>query len=273
MKIKYYIVKNQDINNDGLKEDLILKYRGDQFLGALPLKDYVDIDEYFSKMPVIPQKYYVVYTFHDYNRDKVKDHIMHIFSGNTNNYILSIPINKFMNNAKAYFEYNKISNKSNIYNLESNKQYRGGRKKGKKGGNPNQFQNMNVEETEEYLNKIPLKTWKDIENKQQLNKKLAMQNQQMQYQQMQNQQMQYPQMQNQQMQYPQMQNQQMQYPQMQNQQMQQVGYPANNIYNEPSRIDNTNSKLDKFIDATIAGGGLTLGSSIMNSVFDMFSGE
>ena len=253
MKIKYYIVKNQDINNDGLKEDLILKYRGDQFLGALPLKDYVDIDEYFSKMPVIPQKYYVVYTFHDYNRDKVKDHIMHIFSGNTNNYILSIPINKFMNNAKAYFEYNKISNKSNIYNLESNKQYRGGRKKGKKGGNPNQFQNMNVEETEEYLNKIPLKTWKDIENKQQLNKKLAMQNQQMQYQQMQ--------------------NQQMQYPQMQNQQMQQVGYPANNIYNEPSRIDNTNSKLDKFIDATVAGGGLTLGSSIMNSVFDMFSGE
>ena len=75
-------------------------------------------------------------------------------------------------------------------------------------------------------------------------------------------------MQNQQMQNQQMQNQQMQYPQ-----MQQVGYPVNNIYNEPSRIDNTNSKLDKFIDATIAGGGLTLGSSIMNSVFDMFSGE
>lgn len=51
MNIKYYIVKNQDINNDGRKEDLILKYRGDKFLGALPLKDYVDIDDYFSKIP------------------------------------------------------------------------------------------------------------------------------------------------------------------------------------------------------------------------------
>lgn len=261
MKIKYYIVKNQDINNDGLKEDLILKYRGDQFLGALPLKDYVDIDEYFSKMPVIPQKYYVVYTFHDYNRDKVKDHIMHIFSGNTNNYMLSVPINEFMKNAKAYDEYNKISNKSNIYNLESNKQYRGGKgKKGKKGGNQDQLQYMHVNQPIAY--DLPVK------NKQSLNdmekKELQELRKQMKEMQMQYQQMQYQQMQNQQMQYPQMQNQ-----QMQNQQMQ----TANNNYNEPSRVDNTNSTLNKFMDATVAGGGLTLGSSIMNSVIEMFLGE
>ena len=77
----------------------------------------------------------------------------------------------------------------------------------------------------------------------------------------QNQQMQ--QMQQMQMQYPQMQYSQMQYPQMQT---------ANNMFREPSRVDNTNSTLNKFMDATVACGGLTLGSSIMNSVFDMFSG-
>jgi hypothetical protein len=244
MNIKYYIVRNQDINNDGRKEDLILKYRGDQFLGALPLKDYVDIDDYFSKMPVIPQKYYVVYTFHDYNRDKIKDHIVHIFSGNNNNYILSVPINEFMKNAKAYDEYNKYNN-TNIYNEELSKQYNGGKgkkgKRGKRGGNPDQHQY----------------TYDEKRELQELRKQ--MKEMQMQNQQMQNQQMQYPQMQYQQMQYPQM-----QYPQMQT---------ANNMFREPSRVDNTNSTLNKFMDATIAGGGLTLGSSIMNSVFDMFSGE
>ena len=264
MKIKYYIVKNQDINNDGLKEDLILKYRGDQFLGALPLKDYVDIDEYFSKMPVIPQKYYVVYTFHDYNRDKVKDHIMHIFSGNSNNYILSIPINEFMKNAKAYDEYNKISNKSNIYNEELSKQYRGGKgkrgKKGKRGGNPDQLQYMHVNQPIAY--DLPVKNKQSLDDMEK--KELQELRKQMKEMQMQYQQMQYQQMQNQQMQYPQMQNQ-----QMQNQQMQ----TANNNYNEPSRVDNTNSTLNKFMDATVAGGGLTLGSSIMNSVIEMFLGE
>jgi len=247
--IKYYIVRKQDINNDGRKEDLILKYRGEQFLGALPLKDYVDIDYYFTKMPVIPKKYYVIYTIHDYNRDKVKDHIVHIFSGNSNNYILSVPINEFMRNAKAYENYNKSNRFANdtndIYNELNNKQSIGGggkKVKGRKGGYPIQPQDMNVEES----------------------KKLAMQNQQMQYQQMQYQQMQNQQMQNQQMQNPQMPYQQMPYQQMQ---------PVNSIFSEPSRVDNANSTLNKFMDATIAGGGLTLGSSIMNGIFDMFSGE
>lgn len=240
MNIKYYIVKNQDINNDGRKEDLILKYRGDKFLGALPLKDYVDIDDYFSKMPVIPQKYYVVYTFHDYNRDKIKDHIVHIFSGNNNNYILSVPINEFMKNAKAYDEYNRHNN-TNIYNEELSKQYNGGKgkkgKKGKRGGNPDQllYKYGEKRELQELRKQI---------------KEMQMQNQQMQMQ------MQYPQMQ--------MQNQQMQYPQIQQ--------PIAHNVKEPYRVDNANNTFQKFIDATIAGGGLTLGSSIMNSAFDMFSG-
>lgn len=255
MNIKYYIVKNQDINNDGRKEDLILKYRGDQFLGALPLKDYVDIDDYFSKMPVIPQKYYVVYTFHDYNKDKVKDHIVHIFSGYTNNYILSVPINEFMKNAKAYDEYIKYNNNTNIYNEELSKQNRGGKGKigkkgkGKKGGNPDQLQYMH----EKQPNNLSVKNKQSLDDMERLElQELRKQNQQMQ------------QMQQMQMQYPQMQYSQMQYPQMQT---------ANNMFREPSRVDNTNSTLNKFMDATVAGGGLTLGSSIMNSVFDMFSGE
>lgn len=248
MKIKYYIVKNQDINNDGLKEDLILKYRGDQFLGALPLKDYVDIDEYFSKMPVIPQKYYVVYTFHDYNRDKIKDHIVHIFSGNTNNYILSVPINEFMKNAKAYDEYKRYYNNTNIYNEELSKHYRGGKGKkgkGKKGGNPDQLQNMHEKQP---IN-LSVKNRQSLDDMERLElQELRKQNQQMQMQ---------------------MQNQQMQYPQMQYSQMQ----TANNMFREPSRVDNTNSTLNKFMDATVAGGGLTLGSSIMNGIIEMFLGE
>ena len=271
MNIKYYIVKNQDINNDGRKEDLILKYRGDKFLGALPLKDYVDIDDYFSKMPVIPQKYYVVYTFHDYNRDKIKDHIVHIFSGNNNNYILSVPINEFMKNAKAYDEYNRHNN-TNIYNEELSKQYKGGKgkkgKKGKRGGNPDQLQYM-YEKQPIVENKKSSNSLNDMEKRELQELRKQMKEMQMQNQQIQNQQMQYQQMQNQQMQNQQMQYQQMQYPQMQYPQMQ----TANNMFREPSRVDNTNSTLNKFMDATIAGGGLTLGSSIMNSVFDMFSGE
>ena len=36
--IRYYIAMNQDINKDKIKENLILKYRDDKFLAALPLK-------------------------------------------------------------------------------------------------------------------------------------------------------------------------------------------------------------------------------------------
>jgi hypothetical protein len=90
--IKYYIVMNQDINKDKTKEDLILKYRGDKFLAALPLKNFLDIDKYFSSPPKMPKKYNAVYTYRDYNKDKVKDHIMHLFTLK-GKYILSLPIN------------------------------------------------------------------------------------------------------------------------------------------------------------------------------------
>ena len=94
--IKYYIVMNQDINKDKTKEDLILKYRGDKFLAALPLKNFLDIDKYFSSPPKMPKKYNAVYTYRDYNKDKVKDHIMHLFTLK-GKYILSLPINNLAN--------------------------------------------------------------------------------------------------------------------------------------------------------------------------------
>lgn len=259
MNIKYYIVRNQDINNDGRKEDLIFKYRGDQFLGALPLKDYVDIDDYFSKIPVIPQKYYVVYTFHDYNRDNVKDHIVHIFSGNSNKYILSVPINEFMSNAKAYKEYIKYKNNSNIYNEELSKQYRGGKRK--KGGNPDQLQRMHVnQQPVEYVlhkpNNLPLNNKKSLNDmeKQEL-QELREQIKEMQKSQKNQKSLQM--------------NQQLE----EMQQMQQMQQPVAHNVQEPYRVANGNTDLDEFKFAALRGAGTTLGASIMNSVFDMFSGE
>lgn len=92
--IKYYVVMNQDINKDKKKEDLILKYRDDKFLAALPLKNFLDITKYFSTPPKIPKKYNAVYTYRDYNKDKVKDHILHLFTLK-GKYILSLPINNY----------------------------------------------------------------------------------------------------------------------------------------------------------------------------------
>jgi hypothetical protein len=34
----YFIIKNQDINKDKTKEDLILKYNNDKFICGLPLE-------------------------------------------------------------------------------------------------------------------------------------------------------------------------------------------------------------------------------------------
>jgi len=92
--INYYIAMNQDINKDKKKEDLILKYRDDKFLVALPIKNFIEINKYFSSSPKIPKKYKAVYTYRDYNKDKVKDHILHLFTLN-GKYILSLPINKY----------------------------------------------------------------------------------------------------------------------------------------------------------------------------------
>ena len=94
--IRYYVVMNQDINKDKTKEDLILKYRDDKFLAALPLKKFLDIDKYFSSPPKMQKKYNAIYTYRDYNKDKVKDHIMHLFTLK-GKYILSLPINNLAN--------------------------------------------------------------------------------------------------------------------------------------------------------------------------------
>lgn len=89
---------NEDINKDKKKENLILKYRDDKFLAGLPfklpLKKFLDIDKYFSTPPKIPKKYNIVYTYRDYNKDKVKDNIIHIFTLK-GKYIVSLPINNF----------------------------------------------------------------------------------------------------------------------------------------------------------------------------------
>ena len=74
--IRYYVVMNQDINKDKTKEDLILKYRDDKFLAALPLKNFLDIDKYFSSPPKMPKKYNAVYTYRDYNKDKVTKNVI-----------------------------------------------------------------------------------------------------------------------------------------------------------------------------------------------------
>jgi len=106
---KYYIVLNQNINKDKIKENLILKYLDDKFLVALPFNsNFTDIDKYFSKAPKIPKKYYTVYTYHDYNKDKVKDHIMHIFNMK-DKYILSLPIyeNNFMKGGQNNPQYHQ----------------------------------------------------------------------------------------------------------------------------------------------------------------------
>ncbi len=92
--IKYYIMMNQDINKDNKKENLILKYRDNKFLAALPLKNFLDITKYFSTPPKIPKKYNAVYTYRDYNKDKVKDHILHLFTLK-GKYLLSLPINNY----------------------------------------------------------------------------------------------------------------------------------------------------------------------------------
>lgn len=101
--IKYYVVMNQDINKDKTKEDLILKYRDEKFLAALPLKNFLDIDKYFSSPPKMPKKYNAVYTYRDYNKDKIKDHIIHLFTLK-GKYILSLPINNLANK-----KYKKLS--------------------------------------------------------------------------------------------------------------------------------------------------------------------
>jgi hypothetical protein len=85
---------NQDINKDNKKENLILKYRDNKFLAALPLKNFLDITKYFSTPPKIPKKYNAVYTYRDYNKDKVKDHILHLFTLK-GKYLLSLPINNY----------------------------------------------------------------------------------------------------------------------------------------------------------------------------------
>ena len=52
----------------------------------------MDIDKYFSSPPKIPKKYNAIYTYRDYNKDKVKDNIVHLFTLK-GKYILSLPIN------------------------------------------------------------------------------------------------------------------------------------------------------------------------------------
>jgi hypothetical protein len=106
---KYYIVLNQNINKDKIKENLILRYKDDKFLVALPFNsNFTDIDKYFLKAPKIPKKYYAVYTYYDYNKDKVKDHIIHIFNMK-DKYILSLPIyeNNFMKGGQYNPPYNQ----------------------------------------------------------------------------------------------------------------------------------------------------------------------
>ena len=104
----YFIIKNQDINKDKTKEDLILKYNNDKFICGLPLeKDFIDINKYFSTKPIIPTKYYAVYTKRDFNKDKVKDHVFHYFSMK-GEYLLSIP-----------FDFKKLNKKIKKHNENS----------------------------------------------------------------------------------------------------------------------------------------------------------
>lgn len=79
--IHYYISYGNDINKDGVKEDMILKYNDTKFIVGMPLHPKnIDIQQLFKNKPKIPKKHYVVFTHKDLNKDKVKDHIASFFT-------------------------------------------------------------------------------------------------------------------------------------------------------------------------------------------------
>lgn len=93
----YYILFNQDINNDGNFDNLILKYNKKKFVGLVPIdKELIQVnDKIFAKnnMPQIKGKYKIMIIKKDLNKDGVKDYIMLIM--NSKNKILAgVPITK-----------------------------------------------------------------------------------------------------------------------------------------------------------------------------------
>jgi hypothetical protein len=104
--IHYYISYGNDINKDGVKEDMILKYNDTKFIVGMPLHPKnIDIQQLFKNKPKIPKKHYVVFTHKDLNKDKVKDHIASFFTLK-GTHIVSVALNLSIHGGAQYVDEN-----------------------------------------------------------------------------------------------------------------------------------------------------------------------
>jgi ribosomal protein L23 len=101
--IHYYISYGNDINKDGMKEDMILKYNDTKFIVGMPLHGKnIDILQLFKNKPKIPKKHYVVFTHKDLNKDKIKDHIASFFTLK-GTHIVSVALNLSIHKGGAQY--------------------------------------------------------------------------------------------------------------------------------------------------------------------------
>lgn len=92
----FYVSLDKDLNKDGTKDNMILKYKDSEFIAGIPLKNTTLISNSLfskSKRPKISKNAYYVISKKDLNNDKVKDYVLAIFKKN-GDLIVVIPINK-----------------------------------------------------------------------------------------------------------------------------------------------------------------------------------
>tara|TARA_Y100000389_G_scaffold128022_2_gene125383 strand:+ start:8559 stop:9026 length:468 start_codon:yes stop_codon:yes gene_type:complete len=81
----YYVSLDKDLNKDGQKDNMLLKYdsKGKDFIVGLPIKNTHKVCEcFFKSKPNIPQNAYYVVSKKDLNGDKKKDYVVGVFKNN-----------------------------------------------------------------------------------------------------------------------------------------------------------------------------------------------
>jgi hypothetical protein len=111
---KFYVSLDKDLNKDGTKDNMILKYKDSEFMGGIPLKNTTLIsNSLFSKSnkPKIPKNAYYVISKKDLNNDNIKDFVLAIFKKN-GELIVVIPLNR--DELMKYKKGGNINNKNEI---------------------------------------------------------------------------------------------------------------------------------------------------------------
>lgn len=93
---KFYVSLDKDLNKDGTKDNMILKYKNSKFMVGIPLKNTTLISNSLfsnSNKPTIPKDAYYVISKKDLNNDEIKDFVLAIFKKN-GELIVVIPLNR-----------------------------------------------------------------------------------------------------------------------------------------------------------------------------------